>query len=94
MRFTAYYTLDTVEKIVYDCLDQMEREGTLLEQTSVDIWQWDMQTYQVFLEADRTFTRAHARIVEDYIHKNLNKRILVSIYRTDLRKDAKTNTIN
>ena len=92
MRFSAYYSLDTIEDVVYSCLDKMEKDGILDANTNVDLWQWDFQTYQVFLEADLSFTLADAMIVEEYIHKNLHKRILVSLVRTGDRQEAEKNT--
>lgn len=93
MRFTAYYPLKTIEDVVYDCLDEMEKDGILDPDTDVDIWQWDFQTYQVFLEADAKFTLEDAKIVENYIHENLHKRILVSVLRRSYRAEANKNTI-
>jgi hypothetical protein len=93
MRFTAYYPLETIENVVYDCLDKMEKDGILDPETNVDIWQWDFQTYQVFLEAEEKFTLEDAKIVEKYIHENLHKRILVSVLRKSNRVEADKNTI-
>ena len=91
MRFSRHYSYDTIEIVVYDYLDIMEKDGVISSETLVNLWDWDSTTYQIFLEADSAFTYKEAQILQDYINKTIHKRNLISIIRIQHRPDGQLN---
>ncbi len=94
MRFSTYYSADTIENAVYDYLDVMEKDGIISAETLVNVWQWDAQTYQIFLEADSTFTLQEAQMLQNHINNVIHDRILVSLVRVGRPAEGPTNTPN
>jgi hypothetical protein len=92
--FSTYYSADTIENAVYDYLDVMEKDGIISAETLVNVWEWDTQTYQIFLEVDSTFTFQQAQILQNHINNVIHERILVSLVRVGRPTEGPINTPN